>query len=265
MFLLLISLAALFLGILSASMIVRYGRFLAFLDGFLSIFVGALVLFHIFPHSFSEVGYWAVPLFLLGCIIPVFLESFGTKTNFAIVLIALAFSIHGFLDGVGLQLGASLLEESHKGHTHGDGHNTHALSLAVIAHRIPMGLFLGFAAMRMKSFAYILAAIIALATFAGFAWGAKLPAMEGLQALLGGGLMHVITGHSFLENVHPKEWTNRIVGAVFAGCVMMCIAEVHAESLFLDIWNIASLLFLVLMTFQVPQHECITCEEPETL
>lgn len=265
MFLLFISFVALFVGLQSASMVMRYGRALAFLDGFLSIFVGGLVLFHIFPHSFLEMGYWAIPLFVLGCVTPIFLESFGNKKNFALILIGLAFSIHGFLDGVGLKLDSTIFEDIIHGHSHTSEHNSHAISLAVIAHRIPMGLFLGFAAMRKRSLAYVLALIIVIATIIGFYWGAQLPAVNAMQALLGGALMHVITGHSFLENMNPKEWTTRIIGALLAGGILLFIAEEHSESLFLDVWNIASVLFLSIMAFQIPQHDCIACEEPEIL
>jgi hypothetical protein len=189
-----------------------------------------------------------------------------------LILVGLGFSLHAFLDGVGLQQEVLDGVSSIVGDVSLEGNHNHdgapqansAIVLAVLAHRIPIGLFLGFAAIRKRSLAYTFAFIISMSTIGGYFLGAVIPASGAIQALLGGALLHVITGHSFIETLSEKAWSVRVIGAIGGGVLLLLMNDTHAHSsLFLEIWSLGSLLLLVVMALQLPRHHCIACEDPE--
>ena len=265
MFLLFISLLSLFFGLFLAPKLLGISNALSFFDGFVSIFVGDLVLFHIFPHSFSDIGMWALPLFFLGVVIPIYLEKRERQGLFSLVLLGVGFSIHAFLDGVGLYMDnvVSHMDTSHVGHHHDQEHASSTVVWAVLAHRIPVGLYLGFASLRSPKIAYFLAVLISLATVFGFFIGSSIPWVGAIQALIGGALLHVISGHRLVNPHMPENWPVRIAGVLTAGIVLFVMSDLHLESLFLEMWSLASLLFLAFMAVQLPKHECISCDEAE--
>ena len=261
MFVLIVSLISLVLGLCIAPHLMRFTRSLSFFEGFVSIFIGGLVLFHIFPHSFSDVGYWALPLLFLGAFIPEFIEKKQGTGVLTLIFLGLGFSIHAFLDGLGLQLhDALLVENASVEHQHTHEHEESSLVWAILAHRIPVGLFLGFAAIQKPKLAYFFCFLICLATVSGFYLGREIPFMGGLQAIIGGTLLHVIIGHRIVDPHIEQNMSIRSMGAITAGLFLFLSSDGHMDTAFLEAWSFASFCLLLYLTVQIPKHECIYCK-----
>ena len=120
---------------------------LAALDGFIYVSMGGLILVDVFPPAF-ELGGWLCLVFaFVGLVGPTILErSFRSASRqmhlLALGLGLLALSLHALVDGVYLG-GASGHEHahSHGAHAgHGHDHTMSGLPLAIILHRLPVGL-----------------------------------------------------------------------------------------------------------------------------
>jgi len=265
-----ISLLTLLLGVVFAPRLKTLPKAMAFGDGFVTIFVCGLVLLHIFPHAFNEIEYWSLLFFFFGLLIPFFLERIQGASSIGIVLFGLGFAVHAFLDGVGLHVGDIQTDifphtvhasDHHEDHHHAPEHSGSALVFAVITHRIPIALFLGFTAIKKPNLAYTFAVVIAMATILGFAFGADIPEFGIVQAVLAGILLHVISGHSFITDKTQLTWMIRIFGGVCGGSLLLLIVDHHCSSFFLDIWTYLSVFFLVGMLFYLPKNSCISSEQ----
>ncbi len=198
--LLIISLVALFVGVLVMPWARRYPHLVAALDGFVLVSVAGLVLTHLLPHTIHEVGAWALVAVLLGLWVPWLFERGFVHSRsaglFALIpLASLGLCVHAFLDGSALALPAVTDEAAH-----GSGHE---LALAVVFHRLPIGLAIGTLGaryMRLK-LAIFVAVIVTLFTIAGYIVGlqampdASVRFLAIFQALMIGTLLHVIFAH----------------------------------------------------------------------
>ena len=133
-------------------------------DRIIFIIVGGLVVFHLVPHSFEEIGLYAIPFLALGILIPVFIEkgkeSFHHKAHkVALIIIFIGIFLHALLDGMALSIPQKHL------HEHSIG-----LPLAVILHRFPVGLTIWILINQTYGFnaAVLLICVICIATVAGF-------------------------------------------------------------------------------------------------
>ena len=165
-------------------------------DRIIFIVVGGLVVFHLVPHSFEEIGFYAIPLLGLGILIPVMIEK-GRKSlhqkahRIALFIIFSGIFLHALLDGMAL-----MMPDDHT-HSH---EADFGLPLAVILHRVPVGLTLW---MLLKPtygmrLAISLIFIICIATVIGYFMysflGAWIP-MEiahGIYAVVSGSLFHIL-------------------------------------------------------------------------
>ena len=110
--LLLLSTVAFILGPATASLGRRFPLFLPVLDGFVLLSVTGLILMEVIPHSMEEVGLWAIPLALLGLLVPSMIEKRYHKMahsahHWATWFGVSAILIHSTLDGVALSLGSA--------------------------------------------------------------------------------------------------------------------------------------------------------------
>ncbi len=166
---------------------------LPFLDGFMLVAIGTLVLFEVLPESFRAAGWSMLPLAALGLFGPAFLERGRHRLaerahSLALHLAMVGLMAHGFLDGAALAKPAS-----------GDG-GLEGLPLAVILHRFTEGLtvwaLLSTMASRRVAASYL--GVLALATIGGFLAGKVLlravesPWIGLFQGLVGGSLLHVL-------------------------------------------------------------------------
>lgn len=198
-----ISIAALALGPLLAGGLQRNPRLRAALDGFVLFVVGGLCIRFLLPHAYESLGAWAFAVALAGLLLPHLAERRVATHRHGegrlILLLAVAgLLVHAAIDGANLALnsgmhGSHLPEETRLG-----------LLLAITLHRLPVGLFLWWSVRPTLGTRTAVGLLVALAaaTAAGFGMGGTLEAVgEGtaggvLQALLAGGLLHIVSEHA---------------------------------------------------------------------
>ena len=198
--LLLISILALAVGPVLHQLARLADSMLAALDGFVFVAIGGLVLLHIIPESIILGGWLAVLGALAGLLAPSLVEhrlhGLARQAHMAALLLALiGIALHAFMDGLALVAPGSKTEL----------HEHHMLPLAVILHRLPVGLTIWFLLRPLYGVRTALAALglIALATAAGFVFGGVVAksiesqARGIFQALVAGSLFHVVVHRSY--------------------------------------------------------------------
>lgn len=174
------------------------GSMLAALDGFVFITIGGLVFIHIVPETYHLAGWPAFAALALGLLGPGLVEHrlgrIARQAHAVALLLALAgIGLHAFTDGLALGQG---------GHAHG---GEHMLPMAVVLHRLPVGLMVWFLIRPVYGLPLALATLvlIGVATVLGFSLGeAAIGGMandgRGLfQALVAGTLLHVVVHRSY--------------------------------------------------------------------
>jgi len=167
-----------------------------------------IVFFHILPESFEDAGKVAAPLVALGFALPVLLEKFCNDRihdahDVSLLVVMIGLALHSMMDGAAIAApqGAE-----------------HLMAWAVVAHRVPDGLFIW--CMLFPKFGYkrpTLALLgVALTTTIGFVIGLLLLTnLEGnlaiglFEAVVAGSLMHVIVGHRLFPNLHAHKHNQR--------------------------------------------------------
>ena len=194
-----ISILALAVGPLLYQLARLTGFMLAALDGFIFVAMGGLVLLHVMPESFAMAGWPAIAAALLGLLAPGFVEhrlhGVARQAHAAALLLALfGLGLHAFMDGMALV-------ESGQG---GD-HAHHMLPMAVLLHRLPVGLTIWFLLRSVYGVRAGLGALglIAVSTMIGFGVGEEaIGHLESqgrglFQAVVAGSLLHVVLHRSY--------------------------------------------------------------------
>ena len=132
--LLILSLVAISLGPALYQLYTFNRKAIDFVDRIVFLIVGGLVVFHLVPHSFEKIGWVFFPLLFLGASIPAIIEKGKDDLHkrvhkTTIVIICIGILMHSFLDGIALIIPCSHQHDADFG-----------LSLAVILHRVPVGL-----------------------------------------------------------------------------------------------------------------------------
>jgi len=188
-----LSIAIPILGVAAVPFARRRPGLLAGIDGFVMIAIGGVVLLHLLPFAIEHLGSFAFVLVVLGALVPWLLErrthSSGADRAFALMAVV-GLAIHTFFDGTAL-VAASLSPDQAP------------LGLAVVLHRLPVGLMIGLLLGGPRSWrAWLGIALVVGGTFAGYFTGeASLPSMglnviAAYQAFIGGMLAHVIYAHA---------------------------------------------------------------------
>ncbi|MDJ0847239.1 MAG: permease [Myxococcota bacterium] len=201
---LLLAIGALGLGPLLALTLERRDSLRALLDGFVLVMVGGLSLLFLLPDAYEGLGLWAFPTALLGLVLPTFGERLLRSSHAAASGLVLSGAVAGLLfhcaiDGAALALAAGPRQAG------AASSGPLEVTLAIVAHRLPVGLVvwsvLSPAAGRRWALAG-LAGLMAVTTL-GFALSPQLLAALGegalapalVEALLAGGLLHVVVDH----------------------------------------------------------------------
>ncbi|MEM1008943.1 MAG: hypothetical protein AAGJ35_08040, partial [Myxococcota bacterium] len=176
----------------------RFPSFMCVLDTFVLVSVGAFVVFHMLPDSWTHMGVWSLVLACSSLLtVGLFQRVFSkTKVKFrrvTLVLAVLGLSLHAIMDGLGLGIPSTHMHGTHI-------HSTNAMGLAILMHRLPMGLaiWVWAEASEGRRFAIGTLLLMGAATVFGFMWGSSLETvLEGngvaaFQALLGGVLLHIL-------------------------------------------------------------------------
>jgi uncharacterized membrane protein YraQ (UPF0718 family) len=224
---LLVSIALLLLGPLLLWAARRQPILLAILDGFTLFAVGGLVCLDILPHALEQAGLWTVPLALAGLFVPTAFErlkSRGAARAHALALILgmIGVASHALMDGAAIS----------------GGREAPGLLLAVILHRLPVGLAVWWlvrpAYGRLAATAVLVG--ISAATlggyYAGEAWITTLGSRGvGLfSALVAGSLLHVLVHvHGPVVNLYDR--TGRFAGTLGAvlGVVVVLLSLGHGH------------------------------------
>lgn len=246
---LILSIATLAVGPLLLAVVGARRAPLALLEGLILATIGGLVLLDILPHTVSVGGWLALAAALVGALAPEIVErslhrgAAGRAHLFVLVLALIGLLLHELVDGM-------TLSESHL--ARGGGHE---VALAVILHRIPVGLTVWWL-LRPHGSAPALGVLagIALATLGGYGLGAGVLARvssAGLalfQALVSGSLLHVLwhqphahadpspAGHGHAGHAHTHDgdgpphghprWTRwtllgALLGALLVGYLLL--------------------------------------------
>ncbi len=172
---------------------------LDFLDGFVLVAICGLLIVAVLPQSIHELGWQAVVAALAGVLFPLLFERSGDDHGRRAVLPILIPAVigliaHATLDGVMLSQAGS---HAHGGE-HGHDGGSMAIALAVVLHRLPVGIALWSVTRRTFGTGYAVAVLagIGLFTGVGFAVAPPLAGAGGslplLQAFMAGALLHVV-------------------------------------------------------------------------
>ena len=164
------------------------------LDGFVFVSMGGIILIHFLPHALEKGGWYCILFAAIGVGLPTVIERRGHKIGehfhrAALYLGLLGLLVHSMLDGALL---ASSADESD------------LLPLAVILHRLPVGLTVWWLVRwsRGRGTALLLLGALGLLTGLGYFAGAGiLDGLEGaglawFQSLVAGSLFHVVLHRS---------------------------------------------------------------------
>lgn len=215
-------------------------------DAFTAVSLGGLVVLHIWPHAFLSAGVWTLVGGLLGLLLPFLLHgtlhAHERKIYPGFVLLAfLGLAVHAALDGVALF--SPLAEEAVSASAdHDPDHHGHGgallLALAVILHRLPMGLAVWWFAVPIlgRRFAIFLLTAIAGATVLGFSFAGQLlvdlsmPAIAVFEATIAGMLLHVVMGHDHGHAERPSQGTvpwASAVGTLVGVALVVGLFKIH--------------------------------------
>lgn len=194
------------------------------LDAFIAVSLAGIVLLHLWPHSFLVAGGWALAGGLVGLLLPFVLHGslHSQEDRIYPAMVAIAFfglALHAVLDGVAL-LSPLMSEQAHAhpDHHHDAAHHgqgsAYLLAIAVILHRLPMGIAVWWLTVPVlgRRVAIGVLTTIAGATVLGFAVAGRIlvdlsiPAIAIFEATIAGMLLHVVMGHEHkhesLEEAH---------------------------------------------------------------
>ncbi len=178
------------------------------MDGFSLASVGGIVLVHLLPEAIEKGGLVAFGLILIGVFLPSFLEGWMGKipeTGEKILLIG-GMYVHALTESAAL---GAVSEEG-----------TQALGLAIVLHKLPMGLLLFSFLLREKGFRFALFTIlgISITSCAGYALGNHLlnlfpPSYSlYLEIFVSASLLHVAfdahhvaTPHTHGDHIHTES------------------------------------------------------------
>lgn len=180
------SLVAPLLGPITSRLSPRFPAIPTILDGFMLVTIGGLILLDVLPHSYSSAGPIVIVLAALGLFGPTLLETLRHRIarhvhRAALVLGMVGLLLHSFIDGAGLV-------------------GSPSLSLALVLHRLPVGLAVWTLLRRDFGRRTAIIGLVLLngVTVAGFGVAnvtvAHMEAqwVSAFTALVGGSLLHVV-------------------------------------------------------------------------
>ena len=232
-----LSLVALVLGPAAYQMARLAGPVMSALDGFIFVAIGGLVFLHILPESVGLAGWVAVLGTAAGIWLPSLIEKRLHRLAHQVHTVTLVFGLvaiglHAFADGLAIGSGTD---------HGGEGTVPSVLPVAVVLHRLPVGLTVWFLlrplyGLRRASAALLL---IAVATSAGFVAGVPvLTAIESrawglFQAVVAGTLLHVVLHRSYpLTATSPVPGRrSAAVGAMVGIGLLWSMTDDHAMAI----------------------------------
>ncbi|AWL11252.1 hypothetical protein HMF8227_00756 [Saliniradius amylolyticus] len=214
-------------------------RFEHLLSSFLIVVLAGIVLGEIIPMSYQAVGWWAVPMIIIGLSGPTLIEKLFSKaadsTHQVTLLIGICgLMLHAMIDG------ASLNEYEHLSSASG------LLGLAVVLHRIPVALMILLLLRPLFGRKGVWMGLMSVAIFTlfGYVLGLQIEkaiSSEGfalLQSFVAGTLLHVLIHqphkHDHSHNHKHSLWhevrawrTYNLIGAGLGVVTLVTLALLH--------------------------------------
>lgn len=175
-------------------------------DGFIFVVIGGLVLFHILPESIEQVGLWSLLFVLIGLIGPSLAEHLFHKAaalthKSTLILGVSGLVLHSLTDGT------ALIEDP--------DFDQLTLIIAVIAHRLPVGLTVWWLLRPHfgKSIALIVLGLMSIGTVIGSIMSEQLlpqisPSVVALiESFIAGSVLHVVFHRPYAEHHHSHQQT----------------------------------------------------------
>jgi zinc transporter ZupT len=225
------------------------------LDGFVLVAVVGLVISHILPEAFESAGWWSILAASAGLLLPLTVEklralSHNASHGVVLGVAGLALLLHASVDGVGLAA----------------AEGSSALALAVVLHRLPVGLAVWWLVCPQfgRRWAALVLAALGVATVSGYGMQIAFAPSEGIalhlvQAFVAGSLLHVLLHQAVGFHDHADEtvgWrVSGTLGAVAGFALVLFLPGVHHEVTFgARLWAVAlasSPLLLALIALAV--------------
>lgn len=241
MTLLIAAIAGLCLGPLLFALLHRSEAPQLAVDGFVLIAVVGLVMLHVLPDAFEVAGIWALLAAGVGLFLPLVVEKVRALSHHAshglvLAVAFLALMLHASLDGVGLG-------------------GSEGLGIAVVLHRIPVGLGVWWLVRPQfgRRWAFAVLAALCAATVLGWSLQASVIEPEGvlwvqvMQALVAGSLLHVLLHQSVGFHAHAERtspWhVPGAIGAILGAMLVAALPDAHHAAFgdrILDITFLAS-------------------------
>lgn len=229
---LLASIVALLIGPLLFNLTIKKPNMLDLFDGFIFVVIGGLVIFHILPETISEAGLWSILFVLIGLFGPTLAESLfhkaaalTHKTTLALGVFGLV--LHSLTDGTAL--------------TEDPNFTQLTLIIAVIAHRLPVGLTVWWLLRPHfgKTIALSVLALMAAGTITGSYYGSQwLPGLDStvvalIESFIAGSVLHVVFHRPYAEHHHHHKNTTTHydgVGSLLGlGCLVAILLTGHQD------------------------------------
>lgn len=220
-----ISIAALLVGPMLFNFTSKNTKMLDLFDGFIFVVIGGLVLFHILPESIETVGLWSIVFVLLGLMGPSIAESLFHKAAAMTHKSTLALGVSGLVLH-SITDGTALIESP--------DFDQLTLIIAVIAHRLPVGLTIWwllrphFGKGIALSVLVLMAAGTAMGSYFGDLW---LPALSEttialIESFIAGSVLHVVFHRPYAEHHHHHEKTTTHYDGIGSLLGLACLATI---------------------------------------
>ena len=228
------SLVALLFGPFAYAWLNRQRRLSAVLDGFVFVSIAGIVLLEALPEAVAHGGVLAWLALAIGMFGPTLAESLlhhaARETHLLTLLLGgFGLILHATVDG------AALSEPAHAGP---------GLALAVVLHRIPVGLAIWW--LLRPTFglrtAWLTLVLMLVGTAAGFSMGGEIaahgttPALAIFQAFIAGSILHVVFNKPHLGDRYAVDSHDHVspryegIGNVLGLGVVVAVALLHGEA-----------------------------------
>ena len=201
---LLASIVALLLGPLLFNLTIKNPKMLDLFDGFIFVVIGGLVIFHILPETIEQAGLLSILFVLFGLFGPSVAESLfhkaaalTHKTTLALGVFGLV--LHSITDGTALTQDPNFTQLT--------------LIIAVIAHRLPVGLTVWwllrphFGKVIALSVLGLMAGGTMLGSYYGSQWVPNLDQnlVALMESFIAGSVLHVVFHRPYAEHHHSHQ------------------------------------------------------------
>jgi len=222
---LLASIVALLIGPILFNLTRTNTKMLDLFDGFIFVVIGGLVIFHILPESIESAGLWSIGFVLLGLMGPSIAESLFHKAAALTHKSTLALGVFGLVLH-SLTDGTALIESP--------DFDQLTLIIAVIAHRLPVGLTIWWLLRPHfgKGIALGVLGLMAGGTVLGAHFGDQwLPSLSEtaialVESFIAGSVLHVVFHRPYAEHHHQHEKSTTHYDGIGSMLGLICLATI---------------------------------------